>query len=196
MGKLLMPATVFRTVANRVSQLSQPRTTLRQCDSCPYPFRDRASTVALSRRGCWRQKRTVANRAARQRRGHVIRHRCYWADSRPKASVERRWGLNPHNTQHSNRTIRSVCTEAKNQRRPIEFNRGHHAQRVEAARVFCVFEFERYCTKRRERAPRPRRKGTVAWGAGFKSSCNTATSNPPYSHAHNFFPSQIYEVQR
>lgn len=61
MGKLLMPATVFRTVANTVSQLSQPDTTLRQCDSCPYPFRDRAPTVALLRKGCRREKRTVAN---------------------------------------------------------------------------------------------------------------------------------------
>jgi hypothetical protein len=59
-GKLLMLATVFRRVANRVSQLSQLQTTLRQCDSCPYPFRDRAPTVALSRRGCWRGNRTGA----------------------------------------------------------------------------------------------------------------------------------------
>jgi hypothetical protein len=64
MGKLLVPATVFRTVANQVPQLSQPRTTLRQCDSCPYPFRDRAPTVALSREGCWRGKRSVANARA------------------------------------------------------------------------------------------------------------------------------------
>jgi hypothetical protein len=59
-GKLLMPATVFRTVANQLPQLSQLQTTLRQCDSCPYPFRDRAPTVALSLSECWRGKRSVA----------------------------------------------------------------------------------------------------------------------------------------
>jgi hypothetical protein len=62
MGQLLMPATVFETVANQVSQLSQPQSTLRQCDSCPYPFRDRAPTVALSQRGCWSEKQSVADR--------------------------------------------------------------------------------------------------------------------------------------
>jgi len=65
MGKFLMPATLSRTVANGLSQLSQSRTTLRQCDSCPYPFRDRAPTVALSREGCWREKQTVADRDLR-----------------------------------------------------------------------------------------------------------------------------------
>jgi hypothetical protein len=61
-GKLLMAATVFQGVANQVSHLSQPDMTLRQCDSCPYPFRDRAPTVALSRRGCRRENQSVANR--------------------------------------------------------------------------------------------------------------------------------------
>jgi hypothetical protein len=61
MGEFLMAATVFRTVANLVPQLSQSRTTLRQCASCPYPFRDRAPTGALLREGCWREKRSVAN---------------------------------------------------------------------------------------------------------------------------------------
>jgi hypothetical protein len=60
MGELLMSAPVSRSVANRVSQVSQPATTLRQCDSCPYPFRDRAPTVALSLSECWRGKRSVA----------------------------------------------------------------------------------------------------------------------------------------
>src|ERR1700738_2067597 len=58
MGKLLKLATVFQTVAY---QLSQPQTALRQCGSCPYPFRDRAPTVALSREGCWRGNCTGAN---------------------------------------------------------------------------------------------------------------------------------------
>jgi hypothetical protein len=61
MGKFLMPATVFQGVANQLSQLSQPDMTLRQCDSCPYPFRDRAPTGALLREGCWREKQSVAN---------------------------------------------------------------------------------------------------------------------------------------
>jgi hypothetical protein len=61
MGQLLMAATVFQTVANQLSQLSQPRTTLRQCASCPYPFRDRAPTGALLREGCWREKQSVAS---------------------------------------------------------------------------------------------------------------------------------------
>lgn len=60
MGKLLMPATVFESVANQVSQLSQPRTTLRQCASCPYPVRDRAPTGALLQRGLLAQNRSVA----------------------------------------------------------------------------------------------------------------------------------------
>lgn len=63
MGKFLTPATLSKTDAIRLSQLSQSRTTLRQCDSCPYPFRDRAPTVALSREGCWRKKQTVANQS-------------------------------------------------------------------------------------------------------------------------------------
>lgn len=66
MGKLLMPATVFESVANQLSQLSQPRTTLRQCASCPYPFRDRAPTGALLQRGLLAQNRSVANRSARR----------------------------------------------------------------------------------------------------------------------------------
>lgn len=61
MGQLLMPATVSKTVANQVSQLSQPQSTLRQCDSCLSPFRGKASTVALSLRGCWRENESVAN---------------------------------------------------------------------------------------------------------------------------------------
>jgi hypothetical protein len=60
MGELLMSAPISRSVANLVSQVSQPATTLRQCDSCPYPFRDRAPTVALSLSECWRGKRSVA----------------------------------------------------------------------------------------------------------------------------------------
>jgi hypothetical protein len=56
----LMSAPVSRSVANRVSQVSQPATTLRQCDSCPYPFRDRAPTVALSLSEYWRGKLSVA----------------------------------------------------------------------------------------------------------------------------------------
>lgn len=62
MGEFLMVATVFLTVANLVPQLSQPRTTLRQCASCPYPFRDRAPTGALLREGCWCENPSVANR--------------------------------------------------------------------------------------------------------------------------------------
>jgi hypothetical protein len=72
MGQLLMPATVFQTVANQVSQLSQPATTLRQCDSCLYPFRGKAPTVALSQRGCWRGKRTGAKRTPSPRGGAVM----------------------------------------------------------------------------------------------------------------------------
>src|ERR1700694_4552353 len=62
----MMPATLSQTVANALSQLSQLRTSLRQCDSCPYPFRDRAPTVALTREGCWREKHTIANRTTRR----------------------------------------------------------------------------------------------------------------------------------
>src|SRR5688500_4467817 len=61
MGKFVMPATLSQTVAIGLSQLSQSGTTLRQCDSCPYPFRDRAPTVALSREGFWRENQSVAN---------------------------------------------------------------------------------------------------------------------------------------
>lgn len=63
MGKLLTAATPHNTVAKQVPQLSQPRTTLRQCASCPYPFRDRAPTGALLREGCWRENESVANLA-------------------------------------------------------------------------------------------------------------------------------------
>ena len=72
MGKLLTPATVFQTVANILSQLSQHIAALRQCDSGPYPFRDRAPTVALLRRGCWREKRTGANRPLRSLFGWLV----------------------------------------------------------------------------------------------------------------------------
>lgn len=65
MGERLMPATHSKTVATELSQPSQYRTTLRQCDSCPYPFRDRAPTVALSREGCWRKNQSVANTTRR-----------------------------------------------------------------------------------------------------------------------------------
>jgi hypothetical protein len=64
MGKLLMPATVVQTVATGLSQVSQSQTTLRQCDSCPYPFRDRAPTVALSQGSYWCRKRSVAKQRA------------------------------------------------------------------------------------------------------------------------------------
>lgn len=60
MGQFLMPATVPESVAKQVSQLSQPLSTLRQCDSCVYPFRGNAPTVALSQERLLAQKQSVA----------------------------------------------------------------------------------------------------------------------------------------
>src|SRR3977135_2914100 len=96
-----MPAAVFQSVANQVSQLSQPRTTLRQCDSCPYPFRDRAPTVALTREGCWSKKQTVANqqRTANLARGvgrflSSLGPRTGWVQNLPQSQIDvLRWSI-------------------------------------------------------------------------------------------------------
>jgi hypothetical protein len=101
MGELLMSATVFKTVAKALSQLSQPLSTLRQCDSCPYPFRDRAPTVALSQRGCWREKRSVAN----------------YPSATPAPLSGR--GFRPRRPSTANRCHPAVCNEIENPGRPI-----------------------------------------------------------------------------
>lgn len=61
----MMPATLSRTVASEPPQLAHSAVALRQCDSCPFPFRGRASTVALLRSGLLAQKQSGAklNRA-------------------------------------------------------------------------------------------------------------------------------------
>ena len=120
MGKLLVPATVFRTVANQVPQLSQPRTTLRQCDSCPYPFRDRAPTVALSREGCWRGKRSVANARAVTDAAPLSHHR---RDG--TAVVVATLTLHHHHQAHAHASLAAMMTIAsdrqlKRNRRPSE----------------------------------------------------------------------------
>lgn len=63
MGELLMPATPYETVANQVSQLSQPRSTLRHCASCLSPYGGKALTGAVLLRGLLAQNQSVASEA-------------------------------------------------------------------------------------------------------------------------------------
>lgn len=121
MGQFLMRATVFQSVAILLSQLSQPRSTLRHCASCLSPYGGKALTGAVLLRGLLAQNRSVAN------------------------PIGMRWsrrGFRLARIARADRSHSAARNEIKNQGRPIAFRARCAEHLFEITRILIFFEFK------------------------------------------------------